>query len=241
MFRKLRYLLLQVRNPDDPMRGAEVRSFARELRADVEQIEVRDLLSEIPTPTRLAKVDMALLGGSGDYSATDQGAWIEPVLDCMRELCHEAKPTFASCWGFQALARAMGGRVVHDERRAEVGTLPLRVTAAGRTDPIFGNLGETFCGHMGHEDCVDELPPGTTRLASSDKVANQAYRFNGKPIYCTQFHPELSRDDLLDRLRNYPRYVECIAGVPLDEVARECAETPEAAKLLRNFVEHVFG
>ncbi len=237
MFHTLRYLLLQVRNADDPMRRAEIGSFARELHANIEQIEACDLLTEIPSPGRLATVDVVLLGGSGDYSATDQGAWIEPVLDCMRELCHKSKPTFASCWGFQALARAMGGRVVHDQRRAEVGTLPLQVTSAGREDPVFGGLGETFRGHMGHEDCVDELPPGATRLASSEKVANQAYRFDGKPIYCTQFHPELSRDDL----RNYPRYVESIAGVPLDELARQCSETPSAAKLLRNFIVHVFG
>lgn len=241
MYKKLRYLLLQVRNPEDPMRAAEVRSFARELQADAGQIEVCDLLAEIPSPRRLAQVDMALFGGSGDYSATDQGPWIEPVLDCMRELCHESKPTFASCWGFQAMARAMGGSVVHDEHRAEVGTLPVRVSEAGLNDPVFGNAGHTFSGHMGHEDCVDQLPSGATLLASSDKVVNQAYCFEGKPIYCTQFHPELSRDDLLERLRAYPRYVERIAGVPLDEVARRCTETQTAAQLLRNFVQHVFS
>lgn len=241
MFEKLRYLLLQVRNPDDPMRQAEVRSFARELRADPGQLEVCDLLTEIPSAARLDRVDVALFGGSGDYSAADDEAWIEPVLDCMRELCHKSQPTFASCWGFQAMARAMGGTVVHDEQRAEVGTLKVRLTPAAIDDPVFAGLGESFNGCMGHEDCVDELPPGATLLASSDRVSHQAYRFDGKPIYCTQFHPELSRDDLFDRLRAYPRYVERIAGVPLEQLAEHCTETPQAAQLLRNFVQHVFG
>jgi GMP synthase-like glutamine amidotransferase len=52
---------------------------------------------------------------------------------------------------------------------------------------------------MGHEDIVIEIPPQATLLASSKKVTNQAYRFNDAPIYCTQFHPELNRSDLLRR------------------------------------------
>ena len=30
------------------------------------------------------------------------------------------------------------------------------------------------------------------------KVQNEAFRFAQKPIYCTQFHPELNKIDLLD-------------------------------------------
>ncbi len=241
MLNRLSYLLLQVRNPDDPMRDAEVRSFARVLHCDTEQIRVCDLLESVPSEAQLNAADMVLLGGSGHYSAAGEGEWLEGVLDGLRGICESAKPTFASCWGFQAMARAMGGVVVHDPACAELGTNPLRLTPEGQADPVFAPLGEVFYGQMGHEDYVRQLPPGATPLASTDKVPNQAYRFDGRPIYCTQFHPELNRDDLLERVRIYPEYIERITGMELEHFGELLQETPKAESLLLNLVRHVFG
>ena len=131
MFERLHYLLLQVRNADDPMREQEVRCFAEALRCDPSQIAVFDLLSGAPTPRQLRPYDVVLLGGSGDYSVAAGGPWLEAALDAMRELLDLGKPTFASCWGFQAMARALGGLVVTDLRRAEVGTVSIRLTTQG--------------------------------------------------------------------------------------------------------------
>jgi GMP synthase (glutamine-hydrolysing) len=78
-------------------------------------------------------------------------------------------------------------------------------------------------------------------LASSARVRHQAFRFTGKPIYCTQFHPELDRTAMLERVRAYTEYVERIAGASYDEFVHDCRETPEANLLLRRFVELVFG
>ncbi|MBW3541972.1 MAG: type 1 glutamine amidotransferase [Planctomycetes bacterium] len=238
---RLRYLLLQVRNPGDPMRGHEVRSFARVLDCAPERIVVFDLLSGSVSPAQLQGVDMLLLGGSGHYSAAGEGVWLERAMESLRLVYESRCPTFASCWGFQALARALGGRVVHDLSHAEVGTHELFLTPAGRTDPVFSPLGERFYGQMGHEDRVVELPPGATLLASSALVENQAYRFDDRPIYCTQFHSELNRDDLLLRVQTYPKYIERIAGLPPERFPELLKDSPETEPLLRRFVRLVFG
>jgi len=240
MTNKLRYLLLQVRNADDPMRLQEVRCFSRVLQVDPSQIEVADLLSESPD-AKVDHVDMVLLGGSGHYSVASEGEWLDRALEAMRKIHTQGKPTFASCWGFQAMARATGGTVIHDLAQAELGTHELRLTPAGRDDPIFGPLGDPFLGQMGHEDRVSELPPGTTLLASTSLVENQAYRFDDLPIYCTQFHPELNRQDLLQRVEIYPEYIERIAKLPPERFGELCSEAPETESLLRRFVEVVFG
>ncbi len=236
MFDRLHYLLLQVRNPDDPMRAHEVDCFARALAISRDRIRVHDLLGGRPSPADLSAVDVVLLGGSGHYSATSDEPWIEPALESLRNLHSLRKPTFASCWGFQAFARALGGRVVHDPSRAELGTLELRLTAAGGDDPVFSPLGVHFHAQAGHEDIVVELPPAATLLASSARVENQAYRFNDAPIYCTQFHPELRAADLLTRVRAYPEYVEQIVGVPYEQFARTVHETPAVVSVLTRFV-----
>jgi len=233
------FLLLQIRNRDDPMRRQEVGCFARALDCDPNQIRVFDLLSGVPTVKQLDRVDLVLLGGSGDYSVAEGGQWLPPALAAMRELFELGKPTFASCWGFQAMAKALGGEVVTDRTRAELGTVEVRLTEAGRSDPLFAPLGEEFLAPMGHQDCVVRLPPGAVLLASSEKVENQAFRFPGKPIYCTQFHPELNRAALIERVRAYPSYVETITGERIDQFMQRCQETTATDQLLGRFVQQL--
>ncbi len=134
---KLRYLLLQVRNSDDPMREQEINCFRRVLLCNGHQITPWDFLASIPQASELDAHDVVLLGGSGEYSATSTDSWIEPLLDCLRTLHHASKPTFASCWGFQAMARAMGGEVIKDLQCAELGTHWLHLTEAACEDPVF--------------------------------------------------------------------------------------------------------
>ena len=237
----IRFLLLQVRNPDDPMLRQEIGCFARCFACETGQIEVVDLLSGAPSREALDRADVVLLGGSGDYSVARGGPWLGAALDAMRQLYEESKPTFASCWGFQAMARALGGEVVTDRGRAEVGSVWLHLTEAGRRDPVFGHLDDRFQVLIGHEDIVTELPRGATLLASSDRVENEAFRFDGKPIYCTQFHPELSRADIVQRLITYPSYLPLAGAGSLEELERMTPETPHAERILTRFLELVMA
>ena len=141
---RLRFLLLQVRSRDDPMRDQEVRCFSRALNCRTSRIEVLDLMREVPTAKRLRGVDAVLMGGSGDDSVVAGGTWLDGALDAMRALYDLGKPTFGSCWGFQAMTKALGGEVVADVQRAEVGSFEIRLTEAGRQDPVIGPLGENF-------------------------------------------------------------------------------------------------
>src|SRR6476659_8700709 len=147
--RQLRYLLLQTRNAGDPMAAQEVRCFARALECDISAISVTDLIGSAPSGATLRQADMLLLGGSGHYSVATRASghseldrphspWLDRAFDVLREIHHFAIPTFASCWGFQAMARAMGGECVNDVPNAEVGTIELRLTDVGGADPIFG-------------------------------------------------------------------------------------------------------
>ena len=241
MFDTVRYLLLQVRNDDDPMAGHEIECFARALKCSPDQIREFDLIAGSPSDAELDAVDIVLLGGSGDYCVSKGGAWMEPAMVTMRRLHETSKPTFASCWGFQAMAKALGGEVGTDLSRAELGTLPVRLTPEGEQDPVFGPLGKSFQGQMGHHDIVVRLPPKAILLATSDRVENQAFTFPNKPIYCTQFHPELNRTALLERLHAYPQYVEQIAGMTQEKFTEQCRDTPEIEALLLRFVSLQFS
>ncbi len=233
----VRCLLLQVRDPDDPMGPHETASFQRIMASLPARIAVFDLLDRPLRNRDLDGVDLVLMGGSGSYSATSTEPWLETALDSLRLVHASRVPAFASCWGFQGMAAAMGGEVVRDRSRAEVGTYEVELTPAGRTDPVFAYLGSRFKAQLGHEDLVTTLPPRTTLLASSARVPHQAYRFEDAPIYCTQFHPELDAAGLRSRLRGYPRYVEEVAGGTMEEVLARFEDAREAEQLIQRFAE----
>ena len=236
MTRQPNFLLLQVRNADDPMREHEIQCFSRSFRCDEDRIRVFDLLSGVPSQRELGEADAVLLGGSGNYSVAKGGPWLPAALETMRQLHETSKPTFASCWGFQAMARAMGGKVVTDRSRAEVGTLWLDLTPEGKKDPVFGPLGDRFQVQIGHEDIVTRLPEGATLLASSPTVEIEAFCFDGRPIYCTQFHPELDRDGIVARITQYPDYLPLTGHATLEDFSAATPETPETEAILRRFV-----
>lgn len=240
-FADLRFLLLQMRNAEDPMRQHEVDCFARALGVETRQIACFDLLGPALDESRLGECDVVLLGGSGDYSAVRGGEWLERALESLKRVHGSGRPAFCSCWGFQAMARAMGGTVVHDVEHAEIGTFPLALTEAGVDDPVTGPLAPGFLAQMGHEDRVSVLPEGAVLLASSERVENQAYRFDSAPVYCTQFHPELTAADLLLRFRSYPHYLEKVAHTTPEELEASLLDTPQSSGLLRRFVEVTLG
>ncbi|MFI4873776.1 MAG: type 1 glutamine amidotransferase [Blastopirellula sp. JB062] len=235
MSKRLRFLLLQIRNSDDPIRSQEIACFATALHCAPAQIEPFDLLGGEPSERLLSQVDMVVIGGSGHYSVASDAQWLHVALAGLRRIVELEIPLFGSCWGFQALSRALGGRVIHDLEHAELGTRELFLTPAGREDRLFASLGPRFAAYMGHEDRVIQLPPGVTLLASSERVPQQAFRVNDKPIYCTQFHPELTRETLLQRIQAYPEYCEKIAGVPFEEFQASCVAAPESEGLLSAF------
>ena len=233
-----KFLLVQVRDQDDPILGQEVECFSNSLQCDPAQITVFDLLSGCPTSPYLSGFDVILLGGSGDYSVAEGGDWLPPALQAMRELYDLGIPTFASCWGFQAMAAALGGEVITDMSRAELGTVEVCLTDQGQADPLFGCLESCFLAPMGHQDCVVKLPPNAIRMASSSKVQNQAFKIADKPIYGTQFHPELNRLTLIERVKSYPQYVEAITGDTIDVFVEKCGVT-DLQKLLQKFVQSI--
>ncbi len=235
------FMILQIRDAGDSIRDHEIQCFMRSTGQQTGVLRIVALLNNQVTAASLEDVDMVFIGGSGAYSATDEGDWIGGAMESLRVVHASQTPTFASCWGHQALARAMGGRVENHPDSAEVGTIPMTLTAAGSDDPVFGGLPSPFHAQVGHEDSVMELPPNTTIIAGSERCRIHAYRFDDAPIYCTQFHPELTHDDLLMRLDAYPEYVERIAGLPMDEFKKTTQESPEASGIIAAFVSHALG
>jgi len=235
----LRYVLLQARNDTDPARRDEYHCFLARLGARPQQVRAVDILTERLDDSTMRDADVLLVGGSGEYSVLDDHPPIRRFGEYLREFSSSGVPVFASCFGFQALALALGGEVIHDDEHAEVGTYDLRLTEAGTRDPLFSAFPRQFKAQLGHKDRVARLPEGLQSLAQSDLSPNQAFRLPDLPVYATQFHAEL---DWRENRRRFEGYMDTYGRLFGEQEAirklNEHEPSPEANGLIRDFVEH---
>jgi GMP synthase-like glutamine amidotransferase len=132
----------------------------------------------------------AIVAMGGPMSATDDAThpWLTTEKRLIADAVRAGLPFFGVCLGVQLLASSLGARVYRGAV-PEVGLLPVDVTAAGRDDPVFGDLPNDLVTLQWHGDTFD-LPEGATLLASSPAYPNQAFRYAN--AYGVQFHLEIS-------------------------------------------------
>lgn len=239
----LKILLLQARNHDDTARDDERQSFAQKAGLDTDQIVPFDILSGVPSLAKVRHFDALMVGGSGDYYVSKENLpFHHQTLDLLRKAVEIGHPTFASCFGFQLLARALGGEIVYDPNNIEVGTFELTLTEAGRQDDLLGSLPGHFKAQLGRKDRAASLPDTCLHLAGSERCPYQALRVAGKPVWATQFHPELSGQENLARFIRYQKgYGSVMSDTERQQTFERFQESPETETLIARFLQLVFG
>ena len=221
----IKILLLQTRHADDAVRLEERSSFATMAGVDETHVIPYDLLTSTPTLTEVRQYDALMVGGSGDYYVSKENLPnFEGVLALLADVTAVGHPTFASCFGFQLLVKALGGEIMYDAKHAEVGTYELRLTKHGRSD-----------------DLASSLPKGVLHLAASEFAPFQALRVPDQPIWAVQFHPELTKTTNLARFRRYMAgYASMMDAAEVERTLARFDESPEANQLIGRFMQLVF-
>ena len=117
-----------------------------------------------------------------------------------------------------------------------VGGTVIRITDAGRNDPLLANFPDRIAVLCGHKEACDVLPEGTTLLLTGDDCPVQMFRV-GNNVYATQFHPEGDGEGFTVRIHAYKHH----GYFPPEEaealiVAVNREDTPYAREILRRFV-----
>lgn len=232
----LRIRLVQIRERPAVI-AEEQASFQARTGLGPDHFAVTNVLDDRLGADLLDGADALMIGGAGAFSVVDTFDWTPGLIDLCHASADRGLPLFGSCWGHQFVARAFGGTVVNDPARAEMGTHAVRLTEAGRADPLFGTLPEAFGTQMGHHDRVAELPPGAVELAANDVAPFQAFRLGDAPIYGTQFHTELDEATERSRLLAYrAHYPEMADDAVFQATLDALRPTPDADDLLRRFL-----
>ncbi len=129
-----------------------------------------------------ARRPKAVILSGGPQSVYAPGA---PQVDTA--LFETGVPTFGICYGFQAMARAMGGDV------ARTGLSEFGRTEATITDPgtLLAALPSSLRVWMSHGDSVAAAPAGFRELAHSPGAPIAAFEDAGRGFAGVQWHPEV--------------------------------------------------
>jgi GMP synthase (glutamine-hydrolysing) len=137
----------------------------------------------MPVAEMLAKDPAAIILSGGPSSVYEPGA---PQVD--PKLFDGGVPVFGICYGFQAMAQALGGTVAHTGQREFGGT---RLAALPEAGALFAGLPAEQDVWMSHGDCVSAAPAGFTVTASSPGAPVAAFEHVSQGFAGVQFHPEV--------------------------------------------------
>ncbi|WP_028936375.1 type 1 glutamine amidotransferase [Pseudonocardia spinosispora] len=174
---------------------------------------------------------IAMGGPMGAYE-DERLPWLVAEKAAIRRAVEAGVPFWGVCLGAQLLAAALGARVYRGAE-PEVGVSPVRITAAGASDPVFGGLPPEFPSLQWHGDTFD-LPAGAVLLAESDAYPHQAFVVGR--AYGLQFHLEVT-PGLAAQWAAVPEYAASLEAVKgpgaaedlLEAITRSAGETAALA------------
>lgn len=162
-----------------------------------EGVDLDERLGRDGLPATIAGYDgLVMLGGGFMPDEDSRAPWLVTERNLAAQAVATDLPTLGICLGAQVLAHVAGGRVRAQYGPTERGATVITATPAGRDDPVTEVLAQGAPMIENHRDLITELPPDADLLASSQAVANQAFRL-GSHVRALQFHPEACAEDLL--------------------------------------------
>jgi len=154
-----------------------------------------------PVGQLLARDPAAVILSGGPSSVYEPGA---PQVD--PALFTAGVPVFGICYGFQAMAQALGGEVASTGQR-EYGPTPLQVTGG----ELLRDLPAEQTVWMSHGDAVTVAPPGFTVTARTPRAPVAAFEDVAHRRAGVQFHPEVVHTPHGQRILE--RFLYDIAGI----------------------------
>ncbi len=140
----------------------------------------------VPVADLVARQPAAIVLSGGPRSVYADGA---PQVD--PALFQAGIAVFGICYGFQAMAHALGGEVARTDL-SEFGRTDLRVNQPGQ---LLAGLPAQLQVWMSHGDAVRAAPPGFTALASSAGAQVAAFEDPARRLAGVQWHPEVHHSD----------------------------------------------
>ncbi|MEK6545488.1 MAG: type 1 glutamine amidotransferase [Nitrospinota bacterium] len=209
------------------------------------KIDIRELQDGDSVPSKIDYDGVVILGGPMNVYEEDKYPFLKDEDRLIKELIKKEIPTLGICLGAQLIAKAAGAKVtkniVRQIHQKEIGWYKINLTDAGKKDPVFKGIGESFDVFQWHGDTFG-IPENGTLLATAELCTNQALRV-GKNTYGLQFHMEVTEDMIYKWIDSYDEELQSLKGVidvekiRKDTVKNFSAYKDRALTFCKNFFE----
>lgn len=148
-----------------------------------------------PLPEDLESTDLLIIMGGPQSPATtlEECPWFDAQAEMrlIGRAIGAGKTVIGVCLGSQLIGEALGAGFYQSPEK-EIGKFPVRLTDAGKANPLFDNFGhELSVGHW-HND-MPGLTPQAKVLAYSEGCPRQIVQY-GERVYGFQCHMELTAE-----------------------------------------------
>lgn len=138
-------------------------------------------------PLSLQEFDGAIITGS-PASVHDQTPWMGKLAKLIRQAHSMQFPLFGACFGHQAIAMALGGKVTQNPNGWVFGTVNVQPIT-----PPDWMASDPLTQYAAHIEQVTDLPQNAKIVLQGPDCTIGGYIL-GSHIFCSQYHPEMSHD-----------------------------------------------
>jgi GMP synthase (glutamine-hydrolysing) len=235
----LKTLLLQIRH-DDQVKKEEHNSFITYSGLNADQVDVLNVYEKPAfSLNEVSAYDALFVGGTSNANVLEPEKYpfVNKCMDMMKFCLDKNIPVFASCFGFQLAVLALGGEIIHKDKDFEMGILPMQLSSAAQSDTLYRDTPNNFKAITVHQQLALNAPPESILLAYTDACCH-SFKVDGCSFWAFQFHPEVDKQVLIDRLTLYKKKYTSDDG-HLASILANAEETPESNKLVQKFVDRV--
>lgn len=185
---------------------------------------------DLPDPGRY---DGYLITGSpaGVY---DDISWMSPLLQFIQDTALRRRPMVGVCFGHQAIAEALGGKVLKSDKGWGLGRHTYQLH---EHHEWMRDAGATFSLAVSHQDQVVVAPPEARLLGGSEFTPYAALYYPDAPALSFQGHPEF--DNTFSAALYNVRRANPLSDADVDQ-AVSSLDSPEHNELVGAWIARFF-
>lgn len=179
---------------------------------------------------------LIVMGGPMNVYEHDRHPWLIPEKFLIRDACVKKRRVLGICLGAQLLADVLGGAVSESDE-PEIGWFDVVLGDEAVQSRHFSDFPRSFPAFHWHGDTFS-LPPGATKLMSSQACTNQAFSWGEDRVLGLQFHLELELEDVRRFIAaGLPAPQRTVQGA--EEMLREPARFAQNRRLMHALLDRM--
>ena len=184
-------------------------------------------------PADITAYDGVMISGS-PASVHDTAPWVAQLFDIIRDIHAHGLPMFGACFGHQAIALALGGRVGPNPDGWVFGLTHADIV---HKTSWMQDLPATLKQYGAHIEQVLEMPKTAVAISSNSTCPVAGFHI-GDTVYTTQNHPEMTPEFVAALVTEYaPKLPADVAATAKASIAND-ADTAVYAHSIAQFFEN---